>query len=414
MNPAERMAEAARVADSVAQRLFDPETVRLQTVEATGDGDPDRSIWRDLTLSAGYPAFALLYAELSAYDAPRWSAPLHAYLSAAVPGARKPGADGLFGGHGALAVALRAANTAGGGYAQALTQVDKAVEVRLRKRLDAGFPAPDVLGFVDYDVVGGISGVLRHLLEDLPRNRELAQRAVAQLAELCLRDGERPGWWVTHGPNPFEAGPSGGHGNLGMAHGAAGVLAALAHAGLADVDAPGRDAAVDALADWLLEVCRADAHGAYWPPYVSDDGDGTGKRLSWCYGTPGIAAALASAARLRRRPELAQRSRQVLETTLSASHTLPDAGLCHGWSGLAHTLWRLDANAYRSEIDQFVDACLDEYDPDSVFGFRSAGDAECFDHAGFLEGAAGIAAALHRYARNEPPRTGWDAILMLP
>lgn len=42
-----------------------------------------------------------------------------------------------------------------------------------------------------------------------------------------------------------------------------------------------------------------------------------------------------------------------------------------------------------------------------------AGAVVAPDRAGFLEGAAGIALALHGYANDEPAKTGWDTALLL-
>lgn len=406
-----RRAEAARVALDVADRLADPEKVRRLTVESTGDGVPEHSIWRDLTLSAGHPALAVLYAELSTEDADRWRAPLHTYLAASVAAARSDAADGLFGGRASLAVALRAAHTAGAGYTGALSKVDDAVAARFRRRLDDGFPS--ALGFADYDVVGGVSGLLHHFLA-APAHHDLAAQATAALAALCLREGERPGWWVTHGPNPMKPGPPGGHGNVGLAHGAAGILAALSRAGLSDVDAPGRDDAIDALAAWILGLRQVDDGGAHWPTHVPGEARATDGRLSWCYGTPGIALGVTAAAGLRGRPDWAASVAAALDDAVAAPAGMADAGLCHGWAGLAHVLWRLDPVRYEHAVDTAIDAVLDAFEPDSPFGFRSASHDGPLDHPGLLEGAAGVALALHRYAHGGDVRTGWDRALMCP
>jgi hypothetical protein len=100
-------------------------------------------------------------------------------------------------------------------------------------------------------------------------------------------------------------------------------------------------------------------------------------------------------------------------------HTIHDFALCHGWAGLLQITWRMaydtgDA-AYAEAADKLAARISNGFDPETAFGFRYTHPAApvSTDRPGFLEGAAGIALALHCHATGEPPVTNWDAALLL-
>ena len=409
-----RRAAAGRVAHQVAERLTDPKTVAGLTVRLTGDGVAEHSIWRQRSLSAGHAGIAVLFAELAAED-PRWVAPLHASLQAATDNAtadESARATGAFSGTGSLAVAVHAGRVATGGY----QRVHDGLVTAQRRQVErlARVPVDGPIVFPDYDLVGGLAGnlVLALRLGDTTA----ADIAAHWLTGLALRDGDRPGWWVSHGPDPHRDPPPGGHGNLGMAHGAAGILAALCgHPDAASDTATG--AAVDRLTDWLTTHRLTDRHGSYWPLYLMAGGPPPGGRRpeSWCYGTVGIAWALRRAGAVRGRPEVIRTAERAVDAAVAAvaEDAAPvDTGVCHGWAGWAHALWRWDAERHAAAIDHAVDRILAEHDPSSAFGFRCHTPDGPLDHPGLLEGAAGTALVLHRYGRGGPPATGWDHLLL--
>ncbi|CAM3581608.1 lanthionine synthetase C family protein [Stackebrandtia soli] len=400
MTPTPLRDEALRVSLDIADRLADPRHVRDHT---------DPAIWRDLSLSAGYAGIALLHAELTAHQ-PQWAPVLHRHLTAAGAAANDT-ADGAYTGRGALTTALTAARRATNAYTTATATAATAVARRAATR--AAQPPPNDLEFTDYDLVTGLAGLVT-VLTPHPDHHNTATDTTDALATLCLRDTPDPGWWVHHGPNPHTTPPPGGHGNLGLSHGAAGILAALTRAAEAGITNTRTEAAADLLATWLLDHHRTDEHGTWWPMYVTDS-DTTAERPapSWCYGTPGIATALDGAGRWRRRPDWVDTATKAVDAALRAPTGPLDNGICHGHAGLAHVLWRLDPERHADTIDAAITTIVDAYDPDTAFGYRCHGDTGPFDHPGFLEGAAGTALVLHRYATGPAPRTHWDQILLL-
>ena len=70
---------------------------------------------------------------------------------------------------------------------------------------------------------------------------------------------------------------------------------------------------------------------------------------------------------------------------------------------------------YTAAADTLAAHLLDDFDADAPFGYRFPHPRadRPLDRPGFLDGAAGVALALHTYATDRPPRTPWDAALLL-
>jgi hypothetical protein len=105
----------------------------------------------------------------------------------------------------------------------------------------------------EYDLIRGLTGLgayhlVRHGSADSGMTSAVLGYLVA-LAEPVRRHGESlPGWWSGTGPagTPDPAWP-GGHLNLGMAHGIAGILALLSGAMRAGMEVDGQAGAVSEL-----------------------------------------------------------------------------------------------------------------------------------------------------------------------
>ena len=415
--------DAAALVAEVARRLAVPAAV-TRTTEAAVDRFPDGrtpATWHPAALNEGCPGVALLHAELG--DRPA----AHAYLSR---GARSsmPGQGGLFAGLPAVVFATRAAASRPGDYASLLGRAEPAIRAAAGERaraemarISAGRPGAD---FAAYDVVQGLTGVGRLLLGS--GDAEPAVGYLIALTRPVEVDGVRvPGWWVPHAPLKNTPGGE-GHFNLGLAHGIAGPLALLAIAHREGVRPPGQEEAIEVIVAWLLEWL----HEGSWPPVVTlhrhlrgPDRATRPDRPSWCYGVPGIARSLQLAGIALDRASWRDTAVSVLRRALARpwdQWDMIDAGLCHGWAGMLHItrLMASDSGAadLRDAADGLARRVVACFDPEAPFGFRYAAGADTVvapDRAGFLEGAAGIALALHGYANGELPRTGWDEALLL-
>ncbi|MGI5292078.1 lanthionine synthetase C family protein [Nonomuraea polychroma] len=433
-------ARAAAVVADLVERLADPALV----AERASAPDNTRSmpggtripIWDPVSMTDGYPALALLYAELAHTD-PAYRRVAHEYLTQAAAEAAQSQTLGLYSGYVALAFAASRAARRLGEYAKLLTPIDEHlaawIPARLRpewERIEAGRAGTT---FVAYDVVGGVTGVGRHLLDrDAEPARSTLEEILTYLVALTRPIAGAPtvlpGWWVPETPHGEPVDGYGGHGNLGLAHGVAGPLALLALAWQAGVRVRGQDEAIARIAEWMLDWHRIDEGGAYWPGWVQREDLAAGSagltrgRSAWCYGVPGAARALQLAGMVLDRPGWHRFAVEAFRGTLTLPddrHGVEDAGLCHGWAGLLHLTRLVARDADDAELaraaDRLADRVLDLYDPQALFGFRAATQhaGETLDQPGFLEGAAGIALSLHAYACNQPAASGWDAALLV-
>ncbi|AXX28965.1 Lanthionine biosynthesis cyclase LanC [Actinosynnema pretiosum subsp. pretiosum] len=334
----------------------------------------------------------------------------------------EPAAWGLYRGAPAVAFTLHAARRAVGKpvFQTALNTLDEHITTLTQQRLAAAHDRIDrrwLAEVREFDLISGLTGIGAYLLH-AHGNTELLRQVLTYLVRLTepvVVDGEQlPGWWSGNGPagRPGDC-CSGGHGNLGIAHGITGPLALLATTARRGTAVHGQHEAMERIFTWLDELRQGPVGIPWWPGIVSraEHRNRTVRqhgpqRPSWCYGTPGLAraqqlAALALEDQARRRT-----AEQALIGCVNDEHQpaqLHDASLCHGWAGLLHTTRCTAADA----TDDRLAACL------------PALRTRLHDHLdrhgsptspGLLEGTTGVLLA-DRVGTASVTR--WDACLLL-
>ncbi len=325
---------------------------------------------------------------------------------------------GLYYGAPALAFLLHATTRDGGErYPAARQALNRHVRRLVRERLTAaaqrirhGRPA----AFAEYDLFYGLVGIGTLLLHQAPGSDELGDvlRYVVRLTEPRRQDGlQVPGWWVDHDPDPLLPTP-GGHANTGMAHGAAGLLALLAHATRHGHQVNGQTDAIGRLCAWFDQWRQDSPHGPWWPQWITRDQLRTGRptqdgpgRASWCYGAAGIARAQQLAAIATHNHARQTAAEHALAACLTGPQLdrLTDIGICHGLAGLYQTAYRAAADAARPAIAQRL--------PDlaALLYGREHRD----DDNGFLTGHTGVALTRETIRTGQPPHTRWDTCLLI-
>jgi len=274
-----------------------------------------------------------------------------------------------------------------------------------------------------YDVVSGIVGLGVYALERLGRPSALAvlARAVSCLGAHAERNGAGVTWFTSARsiPNWQHALFPDGYYNLGLAHGVPGVMAFLAEAARAGVDAAGP--LVDGAVAWLLAQKLPLHEEAAFANWVGGEPQ---RKLAWCYGELGVAAALFHAARCTQRDDW---EAEALGVARRAALRPPertgviDAGLCHGAAGVAHVFNRLfqatGGEELRDAARSWYALTLDMRRPGSRYGgyvtriARPDGGDVWTDDFGLLAGASGIALALLAATTDVEPE--WDRMLLL-
>lgn len=269
-----------------------------------------------------------------------------------------------------------------------------------------------------YDLISGLCGLAVYALERGPRGAALLDAIVAELARRA-RPAE-PGLRLWTPPDELipetRAHHPEGYYNLGVAHGVPAAIGVLG-----SVRGEGARRLRVGLTDWVRSTRHAAADGSLYP-YTIDARDARpnqGCRAAWCYGDPGIAAALLRGARAAGDAEL---EAMALEAGLASATRatddagVVDAGLCHGAAGLLHVfnrLWQATGDeTFRAAALRWAEHTL-ALRGEGVGGYRSfnpMAETRWEDDPGLLTGAAGIGLALLAATTDVEPR--WDIILL--
>ena len=272
----------------------------------------------------------------------------------------------------------------------------------------------------EYDLIEGLVGFGVYALERLPRPGATAclGRVVDRLAETAEPQGNGVTWWTDPAwvaPETRAEYPRGYY-NAGLAHGIPGVIGLLGRVCAAGVARDKARSLLDGAVRWLLDQDGPES----FPYWVAPGAAGDTARLAWCYGDPGVAAALLGAARHAEEPAWESAALAIARRAAERPYEesgVKDAGLCHGSAGLAHLFDRMFqatgeprlAEAARSWFEQTLamrrpGRGIGGYEAWEPGGARSA-------DRGLLTGATGIALALLAATTDIEPL--WDRMLLV-
>jgi lantibiotic biosynthesis protein len=421
---------AVAAACAIADRLRDPVAVRA-TVEAMprqmrAPGDPSGALspW-------GLARRARLFLTLrDAVDERDWEEPARRHLRLAAEASQDAPLTrpALFGGTAGFALVLESFQRAEPGYRTARDAVlgRLAEQVLAREWRPRAGVADD-----EYDVISGASGIVACLVsvDSLGARAEAALRVLLDyLVGLADTDQTRERWFV---PPPHykhaeqhDLFPN-GYVDLGLAHGLPGPLAALSLAWEAGHRVDGQRAAIERMSAWLLGRRRPDPWGWHWPSQV---GVGASRpeaeeplptRSAWCYGDPGVAAALWLAGRATGDERLCERATQAMEAVLQRPAEVRrvfSPTLCHGLAGVLAICLRFAEGAasprIHSAVAEHAEQVLGRCDPGLPLGVRDEDvPGNLVDDPSFVTGADGVATAL--LAAAVPEARSWDRTLLI-
>lgn len=269
-------------------------------------------------------------------------------------------------------------------------------------------------GPVRFDLLRGAVGLGVYFLSRWPLPQ--AQHGIALVVDVlagCAEPAAEGLAWRYHpehfvSQRGFQQAPAGVV-EAGLAEGASGVVALLAHARAAGVAHPRLDELLDGAVRFVLGARRRQR-----------------ERLAWCIGDLGISVALIAAGRARGRRAWTQAGERL---ALAAAARTPeesgivDGGLCHGAAGAAHIFARLHqwtghrelARAARAWYGRTLGMCGHAGPRIGVAGYPSrvtgAEGAVWEDDPGVLRGAAGVALALLAGCVAREP--AWDEVMLL-
>jgi len=378
---------------------------------------------RDPSLANGQAGLALLYTWL-ARTGRMPQAGVHAsqYLEAAIEEvATRPMDASLYGGFPGVAWAAELVDDL----------LDPDAEDRNEEIDDAllGLLSRAHLWPAPHDLVVGVTGLGAYALQRYPRPSaiECLHLVVERLYEPAQRDDHGIYWWtppagILH-PDSRKEYPS-GRADLGLAHGAAGAVALLGGICGAGVEPERARPLLGGAVSWLLAHSLATEAGPTFPIWLAPGFQPSPARCAWCYGDPGIAAALLLAARGVGAPAWEQAA---VALACRAAQRPPertgtrDACFCHGTAGLAHIYNRMYQATGEPELGHaavyWLGRTLDFYRAARanggswVRGSRDRAEEGPWTGTGLLEGAAGVALVL--LAATTPVEPGWDRMFLV-
>jgi lantibiotic modifying enzyme len=265
------------------------------------------------------------------------------------------------------------------------------------------------------DLVAGLVGAGVYFLRrpPSPAVRRHLEEIVYRLEETAEYLDDGIAWWTNTIFGPRRVVPGF---NLGLAHGVPGIVAFLARA-LQHGVAPTRTARLlDGAVQWLLAQRLSDGPSRFATIRTRDGLEGPA-RAAWCYGDPGVALALLSAAHATGRSDWRAAALDVaLHATRRsmASAEVIDASVCHGTAGLLHVFNRFyqatgDPRFARA-AGRWLDRTIELVDMNAWDGVPGLDEPIIDKASSILEGKAGIALALLSAACDVVPR--FDALLL--
>lgn len=208
-------------------------------------------------------------------------------------------------------------------------------------------------------------------------------------------------------------------GDLGLAHGAAGVLALLTKFYVKNFD---KQNCLNLISE-IIQMFRKSKMKGGNSIYGYKLNDPKSSRLAWCYGDLGIAISMWLAGIACNREDWKQ---EAVDIMLHAAkrrdlqkNGVVDAGICHGTAGIAHIFNRFNRETQLDEFKGATDYWIDQTlkmakFKDGLAGYKSWQGPEkgWKNEYGLLEGIAGIGLVLHSYLHPEIEPT-WDRCLLL-
>lgn len=295
-----------------------------------------------------------------------------------------------------------------------------ALDTALSEHLEKS-PAP-----LRSELISGLAGYGLYLLERLPHPDAgaLLDRIFDHLEQTAEESPDGCTWFTPIDWIPAwerENLPDGCY-NLGVAHGVPGVLGFLAAARSAGLSDPRIPRLAEGTVRWLLRHRLPAGGDSVFPALAIPGKELESTRTAWCYGDPGVAAVLLTAARAFDRPdweEEALAAARLAARRAAESVKAVDAGLCHGTAGLGHLFNRMYQTTGDEELRDaartwFRRALAMRTPGAGIAGYLAwsatqPGERSWQSDPGFLTGAAGIGLALLGAVSEVEP--AWDRVL---
>jgi lantibiotic biosynthesis protein len=280
------------------------------------------------------------------------------------------------------------------------------------------------------DLIRSVTGIGVYALRRHPRADAVSciPAVLQHLQTAAFEDADGRYWWTApdEAPNPEVDRllyPS-GYVDLGVAHGVAGVIALLGAISQRPCHRADALPLLDGAVRWFLAQGLHTEDGLTFPACVAPGMASSPVGPAWCYGDPGVAVALLTAARGLGDQDLERTAVGLASRAAAMSATVavpPDGGICHGAAGLAHMYNRLyqstGEQCLRAAALYWVQHTLTDYHnarataPTTGSGWVEGGEDGPWDTCDVIQGAAGVALVLLAAATSLEP--AWDGMFLM-
>ncbi len=400
--------------EEAALKMKNPEeTSLISRIASSGIYLSRRSPWSDLSLAGGYPGLLLLFTTLERAGISQEGIS-HRYVLAIHQAINRQSLTdlSLYNGVAGICFALREASHNKTRYQGMLQTLDNVllqqVEIVYLEPLRSCRKHQQSVPSELHDLIQGLPGIGRYLLEDLPLFGILLEQVIKALVEFSKptfqNDKPVPGWHLSAHDrlNIRSKTCQNGNFNLGLAHGIPGVLAFLSIASLKGVNVAGQQEAMTRIAEWIHCQSISTDGTIRWPSCLSlEENNKKPTRDAWCYGVPGVARALFLCGKALKNKELslfACKAFQGIFQRTRKDWDLPGPMLCHGLAGLLLLTQAMAQDSVENlwpHVENLQQLLINSYQKDSLFGYKDLhlnidGKLIEVDSAGLLEGTAGV------------------------
>jgi lantibiotic modifying enzyme len=154
--------------------------------------------------------------------------------------------------------------------------------------------------------------------------------------------------------------------NLGLAHGISGILVFLTKLKGQGYENPKIDLLLEGIIKSLISFKSKNPYNCYFPSNYSENGSEAGSRLAWCNGDLGIAYAMLYCSETLQKSDLRKQAIEVInglyhrrisnsEIDHFEENFFFDTAFCHGLSGIAYTLAKINEILKNPLIEQRID-----------------------------------------------------------
>ncbi|WP_238662292.1 lanthionine synthetase C family protein [Staphylococcus felis] len=408
--------------------ILDEEIEFLSNVENASYIIENRSeFWDSYTLSHGYPGVILFLDSYQKSMKTNLSPLIHQYVSK-LGDYLEQGIEGysLFSGLTGVAFSIDLASNNNQNYQKILKTldaiiIDKVNQFFIKSSIEAN-PS-------NFDVIQGLTGVGRYLLNRVNTNPEVNFTLKSILSYITDIHYSKKGWIISN-KNQFldidkKRFPSGNI-NLGLAHGILGPFSLMALCKIHNFEIDNHKTILEDFSKYILNdsfqnknewLDRYDIEERYYPNYTVRNG--------WCYGETGLMNTLLLLGISLNDDNLIQKSKDILIKISKSDNTdLISPTFCHGLSSHLTILNEANKTLCAPQVEKYIEKVkhkiIEFYSIHHEFMFQDIeiekNQKVYLNKVGILEGQLGVLLALMDYTftkKNLDPLKGWKNIFLI-